>query len=188
MGLRVITGPMFSGKTEYLISLMNRELIARRKVQFFVPERDNRHGRGVVKSNGGVTITGVIPAVVKTAFEIHQKVKHLTDLVCIDEAQFFEEDIVHRVCLLISGGFNVAVSGLNLTASGEAFGSMPMLMAMATEPIVQCQAVCTAEDPRSGLCGKPATRTWRSPNAGKEKIVIGGSEIYQARCLSCWSK
>lgn len=188
MGLRVITGPMFSGKTEYLISLMNRELIARRKVQFFVPERDDRHGRGVVKSNGGVTIAEVIPVVVKTAFEIHQKVDRLTDLVCIDESQFFEDDIVHRVNVLMLGGFNVAVSGLNLTASGDPFGSMPMLMAMATEPIVQCQAVCTREDPHYGLCGKPATRTWRSPNAGKEKIVIGGSEIYQARCFACWTK
>lgn len=188
MGLRVITGPMFSGKTEYLISLMNRELIARRKVQFFVPERDTRNGVGYVKSNGGVTISGVVPVAVKSSLEIHQKIDQLTDLICIDEAQFFDDDIVSRVTKLIASGFNVSVSGLNLTASGEGFGSMPMLMAMATEPIVMCQAVCTAENKLRVLCGKPATRTWRSPTVGKEKIVIGGSDIYQARCLECWAK
>jgi len=177
--LEVITGPMFSGKTDELIRRLRRARIARQKVQVFFPALDARYAGldyGKLTSHAGAEFDAS-PA--RTAEEILRAVEDDTRVVAIDEAQFFDDDILPAVRRMVSSGLLIIVAGLDTDFRGEAFGPMPLLMAEA-ERLDKLQAICM-------VCGEPASRTQRLIN-GKPAhlldpvVVVGAGELYEARC------
>ena len=174
--VEVITGSMFSGKTDELIRRLRRARIARQEVQVFKPTIDARYRIDKVTSHAG----GEFEATpVMRAQEIRERLHPDTTVVAIDEAQFFEDSIVPVVQGLAEGGVRVIVAGLDSDFRGEAFGPMPVLLAVA-ERVDKLQAICM-------LCGEPASRTQRLINGVPAHvedpvIVVGASELYEARC------
>ncbi|MDT8899412.1 MAG: thymidine kinase [Thermanaerothrix sp.] len=174
--VEVITGSMFSGKTDELIRRLRRATIARQKVQVFKPVIDQRYGNEQVKSHAG-TAFDAIP--IEKASDILKHLDPDTTVIGIDEAQFFDEAIVTLVQELANRGIRVIVAGLDTDFRGEPFGYMPILMAQA-ERVDKLQAICM-------VCGEPACRTQRLVN-GKPAhyndpvIIVGASELYEARC------
>jgi thymidine kinase len=177
--LEVITGPMFSGKTDELIRRLRRARIARQKVQVFFPALDSRYAGyeyGKVTSHAGTEFDGTP---VRSAGEILRAVDEETGVVGIDEAQFFDDDILSVVRKLVESGVRVIVTGLDTDFRGEPFGPIPQLMAQA-ERLDKLQAICM-------VCGEPASRTQRlrngKPAAAHDPVVaIGDGELYEARC------
>lgn len=173
----VVCGSMFCGKTEELIRLLRRAVIARQIVQVFKPAIDVRYDSGVkVTSHAGMAFDA-IP--VKNASEILEKVNKETTVVGIDEAQFLDEEIVTVVQTLADRGIRVIVAGLDTNFRGEPFGSMPTLMAIA-ENVQKLHAICM-------VCGEPASRTQRLVNGRPARydepiVVVGAAEMYEARC------
>ena len=177
--IEVICGSMFSGKTEELIRRVRRAQIARQKVQVFKPSIDVRYSTGQVASHNGalhsaVTVTG--------SEEVEALVEPDTNVVAIDEAQFFDEGVVDLCERLAHNGVRVIVAGLDLDFRGEPFGPMPRLMAEA-EMVDKLQAICVE-------CGAPASRTQRmidgQPAAYDDPIIlVGARDYYEARCRHC---
>jgi thymidine kinase len=170
---------MFSGKTEELIRRVRRAQIARQKVQVFKPSIDNRYGMERVSSHNGMH-WDAIP--VDRAERILELVEEDTDVVAIDEAQFFNWEIAHVCEVLADRGVRVIVAGLDMDFRGEPFGPMPLLMAQA-EKVDKLQAICVR-------CGRPASRTQRLINGRPASvddpvILVGASEVYEARCRHC---
>jgi thymidine kinase len=170
---------MFSGKTDELIRRLRRARIARQKVQVFFPSVDARYAGmdyGKLTSHAGAEFDAT-PA--RTAEEILHVVEDDTSVVAIDEAQFFDEDILTAVARMVAAGLRVIVAGLDTDFRGEPFGPMPMLMAEA-ERLDKLQAICM-------VCGEPASRTQRLINgkpaqAHDPVVVVGAGELYEARC------
>jgi thymidine kinase len=177
--LEVITGPMFSGKTDELIRRLRRARIARQKVQVFFPAIDSRYAGyayGKVTSHAGAEFDA---APVRAAQDIFRLVEDDTRVVGIDEAQFFDDDILRVADRLMAGGLRVIAAGLDTDFRGEPFGPMPSLMAQA-ERLDKLQAICMQ-------CGEPASRTQRlvagRPAAIHDPVVVmGDGEMYEARC------
>jgi len=177
--LEVITGPMFSGKTDELIRRLRRARIARQKVQVFFPALDSRYAGleyGKLTSHAGAEFDAA-PA--RAAEEILRAVEDDTSVVAIDEAQFFDDDILPAVSRMVSSGLRVIVAGLDTDFRGEPFGPMPFLMAEA-EQLDKLQAICM-------VCGEPASRTQRLVNGKPARlldpvVVVGAGELYEARC------
>ncbi len=174
--VEVITGCMFSGKSEELIRRLKRAKIARQKIQVFKPSIDTRYSEIDVVSHNGYKITGVPVA---NSLEIKEKIRNDTDVVGIDEAQFFDEAIVKIANELADRGIRVIIAGLDMDFRGEPFGPMPKLLAIADE-VQKLHAICT-------VCGEDATRTQRLINGRPARyddpvIMIGASERYEARC------
>lgn len=174
--VEVICGSMFSGKTEELIRRLRRATIARQKVQVFKPAIDIRFAVEKVKSHSGSDFDA-IP--VQTSRHIYKYLDEDTTVVGIDEAQFFDEEIVSIVETLADRGLRVIVAGLDLNFRGEPFGSMPILLALA-EKVEKLTAICI-------VCGEPATRTQRLVNGKPARfddpvVIVGASEMYEARC------
>jgi len=177
--LEVITGPMFSGKTDELIRRLRRARIARQKVRVFLPALNTRYTGyeyGKLTSHAGAEFDA---SAVRAAEEILHAVEDDTSVVAIDEAQFFDDDILPAVNRMLTSGLRVIVAGLDTDFRGEPFGPMPFLMAEA-EQLDKLQAICM-------VCGQPASRTQRLIN-GKPAlihdpvVVVGASELYEARC------
>ena len=174
--LEVITGSMFCGKTDELIRRLRRATIARQKVQVFKPSIDNRYSVEKVKSHAG----GEFDALpIKYASEIAELLQPFTTVVAIDEAQFFDQQIVSIVQNLADQGMRVIVAGLDTDFRGEPFGPMPELMAKA-EVVDKLHAICM-------VCGEPASRTQRlvnnqPANYDDPVVIVGASEMYEARC------
>lgn len=171
--IEVICGSMFSGKTEELIRRVHRAEYARRKIQVFKPEIDNRYEKDHIVSHSKMKTPSQI---VKTAQEIHDLVKYDTEIIAIDEAQFFDDDIVTICDKLANNGKRVIVAGLDQDFSGKPFGPMPALLAIA-EYVAKLNAICVK-------CGNPASRTQRLTKS-KETVVVGATDIYEARCRNC---
>jgi thymidine kinase len=174
--IEVVCGSMFSGKTEELIRRVRRAKIARQKVQVFKPALDTRYGAEKVTSHNGLD-TAAVP--VKSTRTLLELVEPDTNVVAIDEVQFFDLDIVPVCRLLAEGGRRVIVAGLDMDFRGEPFGPMPLLMAEA-EQVEKLQAICV-------VCGTPASRTQRLINGRPASyddpiVLVGGSESYEARC------
>ena len=174
--LEVITGSMFSGKTDELIRRLRRATIARQKVQVFKPVIDNRYAVEKVTSHAG-TDYHAIP--IHNATEILAQLETDTTVIAIDEAQFFDPEIVPIVRQLADRGLRVIVAGLDTDFRGEPFGPMPVLMALA-EQVEKLQAICM-------VCGEPACRTQRLVNGVPARyddpiVIVGASELYEARC------
>ncbi|WP_049784841.1 thymidine kinase [Anaerolinea sp.] len=174
--IEVITGSMFSGKTDELIRRLRRARIARQKVQVFKPIIDDRYSVEKVTSHAGNEFEAYP---ISRSEEIWQKLDPEASVVAIDEAQFFDEGIVGVVQALASKGVRVIVAGLDMDFRGEPFGVMPVLMAIA-ERVDKLQAICM-------VCGEPASRTQRLVNGKPAKysdpvVIVGASELYEARC------
>ncbi|NLE45390.1 MAG: thymidine kinase [Chloroflexi bacterium] len=177
--IEVICGSMFSGKTEELIRRVRRAQIARLNVQVFKPAIDKRYAQREVTSHDGMQIDAVP---VKSVAELRASIRSDTDVVAIDEGQFFEGEVVGLCDELASRGIRVVVAGLDLDFRGYPFGPMPELMARA-ELVDKLHAICI-------VCGCPASRTQRLidglPAAQNDPIVlVGASEVYEARCRGC---
>jgi thymidine kinase len=174
--LEVVTGSMFSGKTDELIRRLRRATIARQKVQVFKPAIDNRYAVEKVRSHAGNDFDA-IP--IQCARDILKLLDKDTTVVAIDEAQFFDDELVTIVQGLADRDLRVIVAGLDTDFRGEPFGPMPVLMAQA-EKVDKLQAICM-------VCGEAASRTQRLVN-GKPAhyhdpiVIVGASELYEARC------
>ncbi len=174
--VEVICGSMFSGKTEELIRRVRRAMIARQKVQVFKPAIDARYSLQRVTSHNGQDFEA-IP--VGTVAEIVPLIEPDTTVVAIDEAQFFEEEIVRFVEQLAARGIRVILAGLDTDFRGEPFGPMPSLLCRADE-VIKLHAICM-------VCGEEATRTQRLVNGQPARyddpiIMVGAAESYEARC------
>ncbi len=177
--IEVICGSMFSGKTEELIRRVRRAQIARQKVQVFKPRLDDRYQFERVASHTGMHLDAVA---VGEAKEILQLVDSGTDVVVIDEGQFFDWTIADVCNLLADNGRRVIIAGLDTDFRGEPFGPMPLLMAQA-ERVDKLQAICI-------VCGAPASRSQRLINGrpafyDDPIIMVGADEVYEARCRHC---
>jgi thymidine kinase len=177
--IEVICGSMFSGKSEELIRRVNRARIAKQKVQVFKPSIDDRYHHSAVVSHNG---TQEDAWAVESAAAIIELVDPDTEVVAIDEVQFFDEQIIDVCNTLADRGIRVIVAGLDLDFRGKPFGPTPVLMAMA-EYVDKLQAICVK-------CGNPANRTQRLINghpayASDPVILVGAAESYEARCRHC---
>lgn len=174
--IEIICGSMFCGKTEELIRRLRRAVIARQHVQVFKPIIDNRYLTNKVASHNGEAFEA-IP--VNNAQEIRKLLNKDTTVIGIDEAQFFEPDLVDLVKEFANEGIRVIIAGLDTDFRGEPFGSMPVLMAIA-ERVDKFHAICM-------VCGESASCTQRLVN-GKPAhyddpvIIVGAAELYEARC------
>jgi len=179
--IEVITGGMFSGKTEELIRLVRRSRYAQQQVQVFKPALDTRYNaKDDVASHDGNIYTATP---VKDSDEIRKVLDRKTTVVAIDEAQFFDAGIVDLCEELADSGLRVIVAGLNLDFRGEPFGPMPQILVRADE-IVTLNAICVE-------CGSLASRTQRlidgEPAAYDDPVILvgGQEEGYEARCRAC---
>ncbi len=174
--IEVVCGSMFSGKTDELIRRLVRATIAKQKVQVFKPAIDIRYAVEKVTSHAGSNFDA-IP--VEKAADIRNKLDGDVTVVAIDEAQFFDPEIVDVSQELASRGIRVLVAGLDTDFRGEPFGPMPILMSMA-EDVDKLHAICM-------VCGGEASRTQRLVNGKPARyddpvVIVGASELYEARC------
>jgi thymidine kinase len=174
--IEIITGSMFCGKTDELIRRLRRATIARQKVQVFKPIIDDRYSIEKVTSHAGTEFAAVP---VRNAAEIPGLIDGDTTVVGVDEAQFFDAEIIHIVQSLADRGIRVLVAGLDTDFRGEPFGPMPVLMAIA-EVVDKLHAICM-------VCGEPANRTQRLVNGqpafyDDPVVIVGAAEMYEARC------
>jgi len=174
--IEVITGSMFCGKTDELIRRLRLATIARQKVQVFKPSIDYRYSVSKVTSHAGSEFDA-IP--IDSADEILKLIENDTTVIAVDEAQFFDDQIVKISQNLADQGKRVIVAGLDTDFRGEPFGPMPILLAKA-ERVDKLQAICM-------VCGEPASRTQRlvdgRPAHYEEPVVVvGAAEMYEARC------
>lgn len=177
--IEVVCGCMFSGKSEELIRRVKRAEIARQRVRVFKPVIDTRFGIAQVSSHSGAHVNAMP---VQYSREITACVEPDTEVVAIDEVQFFDPDVVHVAEAFASQGRRVICAGLDMDFRGEPFGVMPELMARA-EDVFKLSAICV-------VCGAPATRTQRLingvPAAYSDPIIlVGASEAYEPRCRAC---
>ncbi len=170
--IEVITGCMFSGKTEELIRRLRRAQIAKQKVKIFKPKIDSRYSKNLIVSHNEQSLPSILIE------DINEVVEQANDaqVIGIDEAQFFNEGIVHICNLLASSGKRVIVAGLDQDYTGKPFEPMPQLLAIA-EYITKHHAICV-------LCGNPADKTQRKTSES-ERVIVGAADIYEARCRKC---
>jgi thymidine kinase len=171
--VEVICGSMFSGKTEELIRRLKRARIANLKVEIFKPSFDVRFDAVKIVSHD----ENEIPSMpVEHSQQLLLQAQDV-DVVGIDEAQFFDEDLP-RVCDVLAGqGIRVIVAGLDMDFAGKPFGPMPRLLAQA-EYITKLHAICMK-------CGAIASYSYRKIPA-EEQIMLGAKEVYEARCRRCY--
>jgi thymidine kinase len=172
--IEVITGSMFSGKSEELIRRVRRVQIARQRVQLFKPRVDARYSRSEIVSHSEMKMPS---QVVENARDILPLVAPDTEVVAIDEGQFFDLSLVAVADSLANRGLRVIVAGLDQDFRGVPFEPMPQLMAIA-EYVDKTLAVCMC-------CGAPANRSQRLV-AAEGRVVVGGAGEYEARCRRCF--
>jgi len=172
--IEVIAGSMFSGKSEELIRRLRRAQIARQKVQIFKPSIDERYSETQIVSHSEMRIES---SVVSSAGEILSLVGLDTDVVGIDEGQFFDQALVRVVNQLADQGKRVLIAGLDMDYLGRPFEPMPQLLAIA-EDITKTRAICMN-------CGNPASYTQRLIHR-RERVVVGAAGAYEARCRQCF--
>jgi len=172
--IEVIAGSMFSGKSEELIRRIRRAEIARQKVQIFKPRMDDRYEAGHIVSHSDMRLPSQL---VDSAGEILGRVDQATEVVGIDEAQFFDNSLVEVANTLADRGVRVIVAGLDQDFRGQPFEPMPQLLAVA-EYVDKTLAICIQ-------CGAPANRSQRLV-ASTDRVVVGGADRYEARCRHCF--
>lgn len=173
--IEVICGSMFSGKTEELIRRLRRAQIARLNVEIFKPKTDTRYDETAVVSHDRNFIQS-------TPVENSASILLLganTQVVGIDEAQFFDEELPEVCVKLAQRHIRVIVAGLDMDFSGKPFGPMPALMALAEE-VTKVHAVCV-------VCGGPANFSYRIAN-NNSQILLGEKESYEPRCRLCYNQ
>ena len=172
--IEVICGSMFSGKSEELIRRLKRAAIARQKVQAFKPALDERFSSEDIVSHDKNRIPS-IP--VSVSSEVLSAVAHDTQVVALDEAQFFDLSLVEVCEELANRGMRVIVAGLDQDYLGRPFEPIPQLLAVA-ESITKTMAVCMR-------CGAPANRSQRLVQS-RERVLLGAASEYEPRCRKCF--
>ncbi|WP_049982335.1 thymidine kinase [Halorubrum sp. BV1] len=180
--IEVISGSMFSGKTEELLRRLRRAEIAGRSVGVFTPAVDDRYGETTIGSHAGRQWEATV---VDNEGEGPRDIlddRPIAEVIAIDEANFFSNALVDVCETLADGGSRVIVSGTDQTFRGEPFEPLPQLMATA-EYVDKLQAVCSE-------CGEPASRNQRlidgaPAHADDPTILVGAAESYEARCRDC---
>ena len=170
--IEVIAGCMFSGKTEELIRRLRRAQIAKQNVKIFKPKIDVRYSEKSIVSHSEQSLPSLL---VSDASEI-LSLSEDAQVVGIDEAQFFSQELVPVCNQLANNGKRVIVAGLDQDYKGIPFEPMPQLLAVA-EYITKTLAICMA-------CGNPADKTQRKTSSG-ERVIVGAADIYEARCRKC---
>jgi thymidine kinase len=172
--IEVITGSMFSGKSEELIRRLRRAQIAKQKVQIFKPFVDGRFSADHIVSHSDMRIASEN---VHSSDELVRKVDDLTEVVGIDEGQFFDLNLPAACNTLADRGKRVIVAGLDQDYLGRPFEPMPQLLAIA-EYITKTLAICV-------VCGGPANHTQRLV-ASTDRVLVGAGGMYEARCRHCF--
>jgi thymidine kinase len=172
--VEVIAGSMFSGKSEELIRRLRRAKIARQKVQVFKPEIDSRYSDNHIVSHSEIKHES---SSVRTSQEIRAKVEPDTEVVGIDEGQFFDNELIAIANELAERGVRVIIAGLDQDYTGKPWEPMPQLLAIA-EYITKTHAICMR-------CGQPANYTQRTFES-EERVAVGGAGMYEARCRTCF--
>src|SRR5881392_1276916 len=172
--IEVIAGSMFSGKSEELIRRLRRAKIARQKIQVFKPEIDSRFSNDHIVSHSEMRHES---ANSRSAAEILAKVDPDTEVVGIDEGQFFDNELVNVANVLARRGVRVIIAGLDQDYTGKPWEPMPQLLATA-EYITKTHAICMK-------CGQPANYTQRTFES-EERVAVGGEGMYEARCRGCF--
>lgn len=171
--IEVVCGSMFSGKTEELIRRLNRAKIAQQKVEIFKPSIDTRYDAIDVVSHNENTIRS-------TPIQVASDMLLLADnseVVGIDEAQFFDEALVDVCVKLANKGTRVIIAGLDMDFSGKPFGPMPALMSVA-EYVTKVHAICMK-------CGDVASYSYRLTK-DEGQVLLGETDSYEARCRTCF--
>ncbi len=174
--IEMITGPMFSGKSEELIRRLKRARIARQRVACYKPDIDLRYHRTAIASHSQQTHEAAV--VTPTSDRLREDLFgsgkiHEVDVIGLDEVQFFDQDVIPLTLELVHLGKRVILAGLDTTFANEPFGPVPDLMALADE-VTKLSAVCMT-------CGAPAIHTQRLGQS-QELVVIGAAGLYEARC------
>lgn len=176
-----IVGCMFAGKTEELLRRIRRAEIAEKNIQAFTQSEDTRYGDACIGSHSGEKYEATL---VDDSEDIIENINDEVEVVAIDEANFFSEDLISVVQQLAEDGVRVIVCGLDQNFRGEPFHPVPELMAVSDE-IEKLKAVCLS-------CSEMATRTQRLDGDGnpakeeeKEILVSGGGRFYEPRCRDC---
>ncbi len=178
--IEVVTGVMFSGKSEELIRRVRRALIARRRVQVFKSGLDSRyHGIERISSHNGSEVQAVP---VLSSRELLELAHPETQVFAVDEVQFMDDGIVEVLQLLADCGARVIVAGIDMDFRGEPFGPMPKILTVA-ETVDKLHAICVQ-------CGNQASRNQRlvdgRPAPYEAPVIqVGGAESYEARCRRC---
>jgi thymidine kinase len=172
--IEVITGSMFSGKSEELIRRLRRAQIARQKVQIFKPRFDTRYSNDHIVSHSEMRIPS---QAVSSSKDLLALVDEDTEVVGIDEGQFFDQDLPAVCNQLANMGKRVIVAGLDQDYLGKPFEPVPQLLAIA-EYITKTLAICV-------VCGGPANHTQRLV-ASKDRVLLGAQGMYEARCRHCF--
>lgn len=171
--IEVICGPMFSGKTEELIRRLKRAKIANQKVEIFKPRIDSRYDETNVVSHDSNSVLSIPIDDAKQMLKFINNV----DVVGIDEAQFFGENLADICQQLAFDGIRVIVAGLDMDFKGRPFGPMPDLLAVA-EYVTKVHAICHH-------CGNLASHSYRLVSES-DTIVLGEKDTYEARCRNCY--
>ena len=172
--IEVICGSMFSGKSEELIRRLRRAQIARQRVQIFKPKLDSRFSEDHIVSHSEMKIRSQLVA---RAREILDLLDGRTQVIGIDEGQFFDMDLAYVCNNLADSGKRVIVAGLDQDFRGKPFDPMPELLSIA-EYITKTLAICVR-------CGAPANRTQRLVE-NSDRMLVGATDAYEARCRLCF--
>jgi thymidine kinase len=172
--IEVIAGSMFSGKSEELIRRLRRAKIARQKVQVFKPDIDSRYSQDHIVSHSEMRHES---ANIRSAAEVMAKVEPDTEVVGIDEGQFFDNELVNVANQLALRGVRVIIAGLDQDYTGKPWEPMPQLLAIA-EYITKTHAICMK-------CGQPANYSQRTFES-EERVAVGAGGMYEARCRACF--
>ena len=173
--VEVICGSMFSGKTEELIRRLRRAEFAKQDLILFKPSVDKRYSKNNVVSHRGTEFNAVIVA---SSQEILNNVEN-QKVVAIDEAQFFDDQLVEVASELAGRGIRVILAGLDMDYTGKPFGPMPALLACA-EYVSKVHAICVS-------CGNLAQFSNRLV-ADTDQVMLGAVEEYRPLCRSCFNK
>jgi thymidine kinase len=172
--IEVICGSMFSGKSEELIRRLRRTIIAKQRVQIFKPVIDSRYSQAEIVSHSEMRMPSIS---VGSSAELLEMVDHRTEVIGVDEAQFFDDGLVNVAERLADQGKRVIIAGLDKDYRGMPFGPIPALMAVA-EDVTKTLAICVR-------CGSPANNTQRLVESD-ELVVVGATGVYEARCRRCY--
>jgi thymidine kinase len=172
--IEVVVGSMFSGKSEELIRRLRRARIARQRVQVFKPRIDTRYSTDDIVSHSEMRIESTV---VDGARQLLELVAADTEVVGIDEGQFFDQALPAVCSTLANRGIRVIVAGLDQDYLGKPFEPMPQLLAIA-EYITKTHAICM-------VCGNPANHTQRLVASG-DRVLVGAAGLYEARCRRCF--
>jgi len=171
--IEVICGSMFSGKTEELIRRMKRAQFAKLPVEIFKPALDIRYAENEVVSHNKNSIPSTPVDHSSAILLLSNDIR----VVGIDEAQFFDDELVNVCIQLANKGVRVIIAGLDMDFQGKPFGPMPALMAIA-EDVTKVHAVCVQ-------CGSPANYSYRT-NKNENVVLLGEKESYEPRCRYCY--